>query len=213
MTEKEKRFSRFCKKAFDRGLAGLCLLLALPVMMIVAVAVRTSLGRPILYRQQRPGLAGRPFVICKFRTMTDACGADGDRLPDAQRLTRFGRFLRATSMDELPQLFNVLKGDMSFVGPRPLLMEYLPLYSPEQMRRHCVKPGMTGWAQVNGRNVTKWGERFELDLWYVDHWSLRLDALILLKTLLIVVNSRQVSAVDHATMPRFSGNPRGFNHE
>lgn len=180
------------------------LLLALPLALL-AVMVRAKVGRPVLFRQLRPGINGRPFQLIKFRTMTDERGPDGELLPDAQRLTPFGRWLRETSLDELPELWNVLKGDMSLVGPRPLLMEYLPLYTPEQARRHEVRPGITGWAQVNGRNALTWEEKFDLDVWYVDHQSLWLDLKILWMTLRKVLAREGISAAGEATMPRFTG--------
>lgn len=194
------------KRLFDLLLSlGLALVLALPLLLLWVV-VRRKLGSPALFRQVRPGLHGRPFMMVKFRTMTDERGADGELLPDAQRLTAFGRFLRASSLDELPELWNVLRGDMSLVGPRPLLMEYLPLYSPEQARRHEVRPGITGWAQVNGRNAVSWDERFKLDVWYVDHRSLWLDLRILWLTVRKVLVREGISAQGEATMPRFTGN-------
>ncbi len=172
------------KRALDLALASTGLLAAAPVLAGVAAAVRLGIGSPVLFRQRRPGLHGRPFLLAKFRTMTDARGPDGRPLPDEQRLTRLGRLLRATSLDELPQLWNVLRGDMSLVGPRPLLMEYLERYTPEQARRHEVKPGLTGWAAVNGRNALSWDEKFALDVWYVDHRSLTLDLEVLARTVL-----------------------------
>lgn len=194
------------KRLFDLLLSfGLLLVLALPLLLLWGL-VRCRLGSPVLFRQVRPGLHGRPFRMVKFRTMTDERGADGELLPDAQRLTSFGRFLRATSLDELPELWNVLRGEMSLVGPRPLLMEYLPLYSPEQARRHEVRPGITGWAQVNGRNALSWEERFKLDIWYVDHRSLWLDLRILWLTVRKVIVREGISAQGEATMPRFTGN-------
>uniref|UniRef100_UPI0035B3952D sugar transferase n=1 Tax=Hylemonella sp. TaxID=2066020 RepID=UPI0035B3952D len=194
------------KRLFDLLLSfGLLLVLALPLLLLSGL-VRCKLGSPVLFRQVRPGLHGRPFMMVKFRTMTDERGADGELLPDAQRLTSFGRFLRATSLDELPELWNVLRGEMSLVGPRPLLMEYLPLYSPEQARRHEVRPGITGWAQVNGRNALSWEERFKLDIWYVDHRSLWLDLRILWLTVRKVIVREGISAQGEATMPRFTGN-------
>ncbi len=194
------------KRLFDLLLSiGLVLALALPLLLLWAL-VRRKLGSPVLFRQVRPGLHGRPFMMVKFRTMTDERGADGELLPDARRLTSFGRFLRATSLDELPELWNVLRGEMSLVGPRPLLMEYLPLYSPEQARRHEVRPGITGWAQVNGRNALSWEERFKLDVWYVDHRSLWLDLRILWLTVRKVIVREGISAQGEATMPRFTGN-------
>ncbi len=190
----------------DVLVAGMALvLLALPLLLLGSM-VRLKLGSPVLFRQVRPGLYGRPFMMVKFRTMTDERGADDDLLPDAQRLTAFGRFLRASSLDELPELWNVLRGEMSLVGPRPLLMEYLPLYSPEQARRHEVRPGITGWAQVNGRNALSWEERFKLDVWYVDHRSLWLDLRILWLTVRKVIVREGISAQGEATMPRFTGN-------
>ena len=193
------------KRLFDLLLSfGLLLILALPLLLLWGL-VRCKLGSPVLFRQVRPGLHGRPFMMVKFRTMTDERGADGELLPDAQRLTSFGRFLRATSLDELPELWNVLRGEMSLVGPRPLLMEYLPLYSPEQARRHEVRPGITGWAQVNGRNALSWEERFKLDVWYVDHRSLWLDLRILWLTVRKVIVREGISAHGEATMPKFTG--------
>jgi lipopolysaccharide/colanic/teichoic acid biosynthesis glycosyltransferase len=194
------------KRVMDVLLAGLVLLLlALPLLLLWGL-VRRKLGSPVLFRQVRPGLHGQPFMMVKFRSMTDERGPDGELLPDAQRLTAFGRFLRSSSLDELPELWNVLCGEMSLVGPRPLLMEYLPLYSPEQARRHEVRPGITGWAQVNGRNAVSWEERFKLDLWYVDHRSLWLDLRILWLTVRKVLVREGISAQGEATMPRFTGN-------
>jgi lipopolysaccharide/colanic/teichoic acid biosynthesis glycosyltransferase len=177
------------------------------VLLAIAVAVRWSMGRPVLFRQVRPGRAGEPFALLKFRTMTDRCDADGRPLPDADRLTGLGRLLRRTSLDELPELWNVVRGDMSLVGPRPLLVEYLPLYSPEQARRHEVRPGITGWAQVNGRNATTWEARFAHDVYYVDHRSFGLDLRILLRTVAQVLTGAGVSAPGEATMARFTGSP------
>ena len=184
------------------------LLLLSPVMLCTAILVRKRLGSPVLFSQVRPGLGGKPFRMLKFRTMTDARDLDGQLLPDRDRLTPFGRFLRGTSLDELPELLNVLKGDMSLVGPRPLLMEYLPLYSAEQARRHDVKPGITGWAQINGRNAISWEQKFALDVWYVDHQSVWLDLRILALTVWKVVRREGISAANDATMPRFEGNSR-----
>lgn len=193
------------KRLFDITAAfAALLLLALPLALLTWM-VRRKLGRPAFFRQVRPGLHGQPFEMVKFRTMTDARGPDGALLPDADRLTPFGRFLRTTSLDELPELWNVLKGDMSLVGPRPLLMEYLPLYSPEQARRHEVRPGITGWAQVNGRNALGWDDKFKLDVWYVDHSSLWLDIRILWLTVKKVLVREGISAAGEATMPRFTG--------
>ncbi|KRI01749.1 sugar transferase [Curvibacter sp. PAE-UM] len=193
------------KRLFDLVVAIAALaVLALPLLVLYAM-VRRKLGSPALFRQVRPGLHGQPFMMVKFRTMTDERGPDGELLPDAQRLTAFGRFLRASSLDELPELWNVLRGEMSLVGPRPLLMEYLPLYSAEQARRHELRPGITGWAQVNGRNAVSWEERFRLDVWYVDHRSLWLDLRILWLTVRKVLVREGISAQGEATMPRFTG--------
>jgi lipopolysaccharide/colanic/teichoic acid biosynthesis glycosyltransferase len=196
------------KRFLDALAAGFGLLVLSPLILGVAVLVLARMGRPILFAQTRPGRGARPFVLYKFRTMTDATDPRGRLLPDAERFTALGRFLRRASLDELPQLWNVLRGDMSLVGPRPLLMEYLPLYSPEQARRHEVRPGITGWAQVNGRNAQSWEERLSLDVWYVDHRSLWLDARILWRTILRVLRSEGVNQPGHATMPRFTGSRR-----
>lgn len=193
------------KRLFDILVAATLLLLTLPLMLATALAVRLALGAPVLLRQTRPGKGGIPFLFFKFRTMTEERDGAGRLLPDERRLTPFGRWLRATSFDELPQLVNVLKGDMSLVGPRPLLMEYISLYSPQQARRHEVRPGITGWAQVNGRNALSWEERFRLDVWYVDHRSLLLDLRILLLTVLRVFQARGVAQPGQATMTRFTG--------
>jgi sugar transferase EpsL len=193
------------KRLMDLFGAGVGLLLLSPVIAATAVVVRVALGRPVLFRQERPGLHGRPFRMFKFRTMLDARDAAGAPLPDDRRLTRAGRILRGTSLDELPALWNVLRGDMSLVGPRPLLMEYLPLYSPLQARRHEVRPGITGWAQIHGRNAVDWDERFALDTWYVDNHSLLLDMRILLMTMGRVLARDGISREGHATMPRFTG--------
>lgn len=193
------------KRLFDLLAALLALLLlALPLLLLIWL-VRRKLGSPVFFHQVRPGLDGKPFEMVKFRTMTDERGPDGQLLPDAVRLTPFGRFLRSTSLDELPELWNVLKGDMSLVGPRPLLMEYLPLYTSEQARRHEVRPGVTGWAQVNGRNAISWEEKFELDVWYVDHQSLWLDIKILWLTVKKVLVRDGISAAGEATMSKFTG--------
>jgi sugar transferase EpsL len=193
------------KRAVDViGAAALIVVLS-PVFAAAAVAIRVRMGSPVLYRQVRPGRDGRPFTILKFRTMADARDDEGRLLPDHRRLTRLGRWLRRTSVDELPELLNVLAGDMSLVGPRPLLLEYLPLYSSEQARRHEVRPGITGWSQVNGRNALTWEEKFTLDVWYVDHRSLRLDAEILGRTVRQVLSGRGVSAPGHDTMEPFRG--------
>lgn len=188
---------------FIAALAGL-LLLALPLLLIIWL-IRRKLGSPVFFSQVRPGLYGKPFKMIKFRTMTDQRGSDGELLPDAERLTPFGRRLRSTSLDELPELWNVLKGDMSLVGPRPLLMAYLPLYSEDQARRHEVRPGVTGWAQVNGRNTLSWEDKFKLDVWYVDHQSLWLDIRILLMTLKKVIVREGISAEGEVTMTKFTG--------
>lgn len=193
------------KRWFDFGVAFVSLALFGPVLLLLAALVPWRLGSPIFFRQVRPGLQGVPFEMVKFRTMLDAAGPDGQPLPDELRLTKFGRFLRATSLDELPELWNVLKGEMSLVGPRPLLMEYLPLYSPEQARRHEVRPGITGWAQVNGRNAISWDQKFQLDVWYVDNQSLWLDIKILWLTVKKVLVRDGISAAGEATMPKFTG--------
>lgn len=194
------------KRFFDLLIAIPSFFLFLPFMLVIAVLVRIKLGSPVLFRQQRPGRNGTPFVMVKFRTMRDAVGRDGTPLPDCDRLTPFGKFLRATSLDELPELINVIQGSMSIVGPRPLLMEYLPRYSREQARRHEVRPGITGWAQINGRNAISWREKFELDIWYVDNHTLLLDLKILLLTVLQVFRRKDVCQPGHATMEVFTGN-------
>ena len=193
------------KRVFDVLAAGSALVVLSPVLLGVAYLVRKNLGSPVLFAQVRPGLNGKPFKMVKFRTMRDAVDVQGNALPDDQRITPFGQFLRSASLDELPELWNVLKGDMSLVGPRPLLMEYLPLYSPEQARRHEAKPGVTGWAQINGRNAISWEDKFKLDVWYVDNQSLWLDIRILLLTVKKVVVRDGISADGEATMTRFYG--------
>lgn len=193
------------KRAIDVTVAATVLLVCLPVLGIVALAITWRMGRPVLFRQQRPGLGGRPFMLYKFRTMADIRDVEGRLLPDAERLTMLGRLLRRTSVDELPQLWNVLRGDMSLVGPRPLLMQYLDRYTPEQSRRHNVKPGITGWAQIHGRNALSWEQKFALDVWYVDHGSLALDVRILAATALKVAGGRGISAASCATMFEFQG--------
>ena len=193
------------KKAFDRLAAAAAFVVLSPVLAATALAIRATMGSPVIFRQKRPGLHGEPIHIVKFRTMRHALGADGRALPDSQRLTRLGRFLRSSSLDELPQLWNVLRGDLSLVGPRPLLMQYLPRYSPEQARRHDVMPGITGWAQINGRNALTWEEKFALDVWYVDHWSLALDAKILVMTVRHIFKREGISHAGRATMPEFMG--------
>ncbi|MDY0093673.1 MAG: sugar transferase [Candidatus Vecturithrix sp.] len=193
------------KRFFDFIVSAAAVVGLSPVLLILATVVRWTLGAPVLFRQQRPGLRGRPFMLLKFRTMTNARGHDGALLPDAARLTRFGRFLRATSLDELPELLNVLKGDMSLVGPRPLLMKYLERYSPKQARRHEVRPGITGWAQVNGRNAITWEEKFKLDVWYVDNQSFWLDIKIVFLTILKIFKREGINQAGQATMEEFMG--------
>jgi lipopolysaccharide/colanic/teichoic acid biosynthesis glycosyltransferase len=193
---------RFC----DIVVSALDLFLLAPVLVVVAFQIRRKLGSPVLFRQVRPGRNGKPFEMIKFRTMRDAVDADGKLLPDPERMTPFGSFLRSSSLDEMPELWNVLKGDMSLVGPRPLLMEYLPLYSPEQNRRHEVRPGVTGWAQVNGRNAISWEDKFKLDVWYVDNRSFWLDLKILFLTVKKVVIRDGISAEGEATTKYFEGN-------
>jgi lipopolysaccharide/colanic/teichoic acid biosynthesis glycosyltransferase len=197
--------SLFAKRVFDRAVALTVGVVAAPLLASAALACRATMGSPVFFRQTRPGLRGKPFQIYKLRTMTDARDARGQLLPDAERLTALGRFMRATSIDELPQLWNVVRGELSLVGPRPLLMEYLPLYSPEQARRHDVLPGITGWAQIHGRNALSWEEKFALDVWYVDNWSLALDLRILAQTALTVLRRDGISREGHASMPNFQG--------
>lgn len=193
------------KRFFDILVAFTLLFLLLLPLIVLAVTIRLKLGSPIFFSQTRPGLSGTPFTLFKFRTMTDAVDMHGHLLSDEERLTPFGQLLRRTSVDELPELWNVLKGDMSLVGPRPLLMEYLPLYTQEQYRRHEVRPGITGWAQVNGRNLLSWDERFKLDVWYVDHHSILLDIKILMITIKKVIKREGISAEGEVTMPKFKG--------
>ncbi len=193
------------KRPFDLIVSLLLIIVLSPVILFTGLLVLASMGRPVLFRQVRPGYKGRPFTIFKFRTMTDDAGRTGRQSTDEERLTGVGRFLRKFSLDELPQLFNVLKGDLSFVGPRPLLMEYIPLYTPEQARRHDVRPGITGLAQVKGRNAITWEERFDLDIYYVDHQSFRLDMKILVDTVFTVMSRKGISAEGCATMPKFTG--------
>ena len=195
----------FNKRIFDLTFGLIALIILSPILLLTAILVRILIGTPILFKQQRPGYKGRPFFIYKFRSMTNRLTRDGSLLPDAERLTRFGNFLRALSLDELPELFNILRGEMSFVGPRPLLMEYLPLYSPEQMRRHDVVPGLTGWAQVNGRNAIDWPTRFSMDIWYVDHWSFWLDIRIILMTVWKVISREGVNQDGQSTVEYFKG--------
>jgi sugar transferase EpsL len=194
------------KRLLDLLLTLLSLLVLSPFLLVIALLVRVYHGKPILFRQLRPGYQGKPFSLYKFRTMRDERDAQGNLLPDEQRLTRLGRFLRSTSLDELPELFLVLRGEMSLVGPRPLLMQYLPRYSREQARRHEVLPGITGWAQVNGRNALTWQDKFRLDVWYVDHWSLGLDVRILLLTIWKAISREGISQPGHATAEEFMGN-------
>jgi len=198
--------SRFVKRCVDVGVTTFALLLLAPFWACVALAIRINMGSPVLFHQARPGYNGKLFVLLKFRTMNTLCDAGGNLLDDQERLTTLGRFLRRLSLDEIPQLWNVWKGEMSLVGPRPLLVEYLHRYTPEQARRHEVKPGITGWAQINGRNALSWEERFRMDVWYVDHWSLSLDCRILLRTIRKVVFREGISQAGHATMPKFLGN-------
>jgi lipopolysaccharide/colanic/teichoic acid biosynthesis glycosyltransferase len=195
------------KRLSDILVSTLVSLLLSPLLGVLALLVRLKLGSPVLFRQQRPGLNGRPFTLVKFRTMTDKRDAQGNLLPDAERLTKFGKFLRASSLDELPELWNVLKGEMSLVGPRPLLMQYLPLYTPEQARRHEVRPGITGWAQVNGRNALTWEEKFALDVWYVDNHTWWLDLKIIFLTFSKIIRREAINQPGQATMKPFEGSP------
>lgn len=195
------------KRLLDLLLAGIGVLILSPVYLILALIVALRLGRPVIFRQRRPGYQSKPFDIYKFRTMSEARDAQGNLLPDEIRLTRLGRFLRATSLDELPELINVLRGEMSLVGPRPLLMQYLERYNSEQRRRHDVLPGITGWAQINGRNALTWEDKFRLDIWYVDHQSLGLDLKIILQTIWKVIRREGISQPGHATAEEFMGTP------
>jgi len=196
------------KRVFDLALTIPGLVVISPILVILAILVRIINGHPVLFRQERPGYKGKPIVVTKFRTMTDRCDEHGDLLPDEHRLTRFGKFLRSTSLDELPNVFQVLLGEMSLVGPRPLLMQYLRLYTPEQARRQDVLPGITGWAQINGRNALTWEEKFGLDVWYVDHWSLGLDIKILWITFEKALKREGISQPGQATMEEFTGSQR-----
>jgi sugar transferase EpsL len=196
------------KRIFDVLGASVAIIVLSPVLLCVAAAVRLNMGAPVLFRQKRPGLHGEAFTLLKFRTMSEILDADGSAAPDGQRLTRLGRFLRRTSLDELTELFNVLVGEMSLVGPRPLLMEYLPLYSAEQARRHEVRPGITGWAQVNGRNAIAWEQKLAYDVWYVDHHSIWLDAKILCMSVSRVLRAEGVTQEGHATTEKFRGSAR-----
>lgn len=193
------------KRILDLVISILCILILSPVMLVLVFLVGIKYGFPIIFHQKRPGYRGKPFWIYKFRTMTDAYDENDNLLPDSKRLTRLGSFLRSTSLDELPELFNVLKGDMSIVGPRPLLMQYLERYSPEQARRHDVLPGLTGWAQINGRNALTWEEKFKLDIWYVDHWSFGLDMKILLISVIKVLRREGINQPGQATAEEFMG--------
>lgn len=193
------------KRIIDIAVSLTALILLMPFLLFLGILIRIKLGSPVLFTQLRPGYMGKSFQMMKFRSMTDERDTSGNLLPDEQRLTPFGKKLRGTSLDELPELWNVVKGDMSLVGPRPLLMEYLPLYNAEQMRRHEVLPGITGWAQVNGRNAISWEEKFAFDIWYVDHWSVLLDMKILLLTVLKVFRRDGISSAAHATMEKFRG--------
>lgn len=196
------------KRLFDIVIASIALIILSPLYAVVAYKVKKNLGSPVLFRQVRPGRNGKPFEMIKFRTMKDAVDAKGNPLPDSERLTLFGKMLRATSLDEMPELWNVIKGDMSIVGPRPLLMEYLPLYNIEQAKRHNVRPGMTGHAQVNGRNAISWEEKFKLDTWYVENQSVWLDFKIMFKTVYKVMAKDDINAANDVTMPKFSGNDK-----
>ena len=193
------------KRILDISVAFVALLLFSPAMLLLSIAIWSSMGRPVLFYQERPGLNSQPFRMMKFKTMRDSIDDDGNQLPDSMRITKLGAFLSSTSLDELPELWNVLKGDMSLVGPRPLLKEYLPLYSQRQLKRHQVRPGITGWAQINGRNSISWKEKFEFDIWYVENQSLWLDLRILILTFIKVVKREGISAEGEASMPKFKG--------
>nr|WP_263314148.1 sugar transferase [Mammaliicoccus sp. Marseille-Q6498] len=193
------------KRLLDITVSTTGLIAASPVLIGASVFIAKSMGKPVMFKQTRPGKDGKPFEIMKFRTMTDERDSNGDLLPDEQRMTKTGTFIRQSSIDELPQLINVLKGDISLVGPRPLLMEYLPLYTEEQRKRHLVKPGITGWAQINGRNAISWDEKFKLDVWYVENQSFTLDMFIIYKTFVNVIKRKDISATDHVTMEKFRG--------
>lgn len=193
------------KKLFDFSISLILLLLTSPIIITTSILISKKLGKPIFFRQFRPGINEKPFEILKFRTMTDGRDGNGDLLPDKERMTKTGDFIRKTSIDELPQLINVLKGDLSLVGPRPLLMEYLPLYTAEQRKRHLVKPGITGWAQINGRNAISWEDKFKLDVWYVENQSFKLDVYILYRTFYNVIQRKNISARNHVTIDKFKG--------
>ena len=204
-------YEAYVKRLLDLVLSAVALLLLSPVMLVVAVLVRCHLGAPVIFCQERPGKDEEIFKLYKFRSMTDACDAYGELLPDELRLTRFGRFLRSTSLDELPELWNIFKGDMSIVGPRPLLVKYLPLYNEEQRHRHDVTPGLTGWAQVHGRNLCSWEEKFDYDIWYVDHVSFMLDLQIIFLTVKAVLKREGISSEDSPTMEEFTGTKEYIN--
>ena len=204
-------YEAYVKRLLDLVLSAVALLLLSPVMLVVAVLVRCHLGAPVIFCQERPGKDEEIFKLYKFRSMTDACDAYGELLPDELRLTRFGRFLRSTSLDELPELWNIFKGDMSIVGPRPLLVKYLPLYNEEQRHRHDVTPGLTGWAQVHGRNLCSWEEKFDYDIWYVDHVSFALDVRIVMMTVRSVLKREGISGENNATMAEFEGSREKTN--
>ncbi|MEM2057594.1 MAG: sugar transferase [Thermoproteota archaeon] len=206
-------YKKVGKRAFDLIVASIAMIILLPISLLIALAIRFSMGPPVIFRQVRPGLRGKPFVMYKFRTMLDLRDEQGNLLPDEKRLTLLGRFLRRFSLDEIPELWNVIKGDMSIVGPRPLLMEYLPLYTPEQARRHEVKPGMAGPVIMSGRNLLSWEEKFKLDVWYVDNLSFKIDIQIFLRTLWKVLKGEGVSAPNHVTMPKFKGNQTRHNED
>ena len=195
------------KRTLDITVSFSALIVSAPVILGTAIVINKKIGKPIFFKQTRPGKDEKPFEILKFRTMTDERDLNGELLPDKDRMTKTGDFIRKTSIDELPQLINVLKGDLSLVGPRPLLMDYLPLYTEEQRKRHLVKPGITGWAQVNGRNTISWEEKFKLDVWYVENQSLKLDMFILYKTIMNVIKRKDITATNHVTMEKFRGNP------
>ncbi|WP_214269721.1 sugar transferase [Mammaliicoccus lentus] len=195
------------KRTLDITVSFAALIVSSPVILGTAIVINKKIGKPIFFKQTRPGKDEKPFEILKFRTMTDERDLNGELLPDKDRMTKTGDFIRKTSIDELPQLINVLKGDLSLVGPRPLLMDYLPLYTEEQRKRHLVKPGITGWAQVNGRNTISWEEKFKLDVWYVENQSLKLDMFILYKTIMNVIKRKDITATNHVTIEKFRGNP------